>query len=163
MSENWIPIIAILSVFGSTAYIGYLIVDGLKFRHRALQAREFQQKLLDRVGSAQDLSAVLNSEGTTRLLTSLGDAGVAGPHARILRATQSGVVLAVLGVALFLYVFMQPRLYEDTQQAISLIATIALALGVGLVGAGGAAYMLSRRMGILNASGQNHTTVIGAR
>ncbi len=153
MSDNWIPIIIVPCIFACIAYVAFLLVDGFKYRQRAVQAREFQQKLLDRVTSAQDLSLVLSSEGTARLLTSLGREGASGTHGRILRAIQAGVVLLCLGVALFLYVRFTPQLLEDTQEGMTLVATIALALGVGCVGAAGAAYFMSSRMGILDARG----------
>ena len=144
-----IPLAGIIGTFGSIAYIGFLIVDGLKYRHRALQAREFQQKLLDRVTTAQDLGIVLSSQGTAKLLTSLAD-HASGPRERILRAVQPGVVFVTVGLGLFAYQWFNPSLSGDAQSANALIATVALALGVGLIGAAAAAYIVSRRMGMLD-------------
>ena len=147
MEDILIPLAGILGAFGTITYIAYLIVDGVKFRQRALQARELQQKLLDRVSTAQDLGTVLSSPGTANLLTSL-DVQAAGPRERIVAAFQTGIVLGVLGVALFAYQWFMP-LSEDGRSANALVATIAVALGIGLIGSGAAAYAMSRRLGML--------------
>ena len=149
MADILIPLAGILGAFGTITYIAYLIVDGLKFRQRAMQARELQQKLLDRVTTAQDLGAVLSSPGTASLLTSL-DVHTGGPRERIVTALQTGIVLGVLGLALFAYQWFTP-LSEDGRSANALVATIAVAIGIGLIGSVAAAYAMSRRLGMLES------------
>jgi hypothetical protein len=147
VADILIPLAGILGAFGTVTYIAYLIVDSMKFRQRALQARELQQKLLDRVTTAQDLGTVLSSPGTANLLTSL-DVHSAGPRERIVSALQTGIVLSVLGFALFVYQWFMP-LSEDGRSANALVATIAVALGIGLIGSGAVAYAMSQRLGML--------------
>ena len=154
-----IPIVALISVFGSTAYIAYVILAAIRSRHQTRLTSEFQQKLLDRIGSAQELGAFLSSEGGARMLASLSPAHAAGaPHTRILRALQAGLVLLALGAALFLYIFVR-SLPVEGEDAIAMIATIATAVGIGLLGAAAASYRLSRRMGLLDGRSREAAAV----
>ena len=149
-TEMLVSIVAITAVFGASAYIAYLIVEAMRARQRMRLTSEFQAKLLDRVGSAQELGAFLNSEGGARLLATMSPSRLeGGPHQRILRALQTGVVLLALGVALFVYIGVRalPIAGEDV---VAMIATVSCALGVGLLMAAGASYRVSTRMGLLN-------------
>jgi hypothetical protein len=150
-----VPIVALISVFGSTAYIAYVILAAVRSRQQTRLASEFQQKLLDRISSAQELGAFLSSEGGARILASLSPARAAGtPQTRILRALQAGLVLLALGAGLFLYIALRPLPVEG-EDAVAMIATISTALGVGLLGAAGASYRLSKHMGLLNGRSHN--------
>lgn len=158
MLDDLIPIVALLSVFGSISWIVWVITDALRQRHQLRVASEFHTKLLDRLSSARDLGEFLNSEGGVRFLNSLSGGGPRAPQTRIVRATVSGVVLLVVGVSLFLFVQVNPDMWRDVQRSMNFVATIALALGLGLILAAGAAYALSRRMGLLDAhDGPRHT------
>jgi hypothetical protein len=149
-SAMLVAIVAITGVFGSTAYIAYVVLEAIRSRQRARLTSEFQQKLLDRVGSAQELGAFLSSEGGARILESLSPAQAAGgPHQRILRALQAGLVLLALGIGLFIYIGSRALPLEG-EDAVAMIATISTAIGVGLLMAAGASYGMSRRMGLLN-------------
>jgi ABC-type protease/lipase transport system fused ATPase/permease subunit len=149
-TESLTAIVALISVFGSAAYFAYVVLEAIRSRQRTRLTSEFQQKLLDRISSAQELGAFLSSEGGARILATLSPARAAGaPHTRILRALQAGLVLFALGVALFVYIAIRPLPIEGAD-AIAMIATISTALGVGLLAAAAASYRLSQRLGLLN-------------
>jgi hypothetical protein len=149
-TEMLVAIVAMTGAFGSTAYIAYLIVDAIRSRQRTRLTSEFQAKLLDRVGSAQELGAFLNSEGGTRMLAALSATRLeGGPHQRILRALQAGLVLLALGLGLFLYIGVR-ALPTEGEDVVAMIATVSCALGVGLLMAAGVSIRISRRMGLLN-------------
>jgi hypothetical protein len=149
-TEMLVAIVGMTSVFGSTAYLAYVVLEAIKSRQRTRLTSEFQQKLLDRVGSAQELGAFLSSDAGAQMLKSLSPPHVGGgPHQRILRALQAGFVLLALGVGLFLYILSR-TLPLQGEDAIAMTATVATALGVGLLVAAGASYRMSRRMGLLN-------------
>jgi hypothetical protein len=144
-----VPIVAMTVAFGTTAYIAYLIVEAIRSRQRTRLTSEFQAKLLDRVGSAQELGAFLNSEGGARMLATLSPTRLeGGPHHRILRALQAGLVLLALGLGLFLYIGVR-ALPAEGEDVIAMIATVSCAVGVGLLMAAGASYRIARRMGLL--------------
>jgi len=128
----------------------FTIVNGLRRWHQQRMLNQFQTKLLDRIGSVNELGAFLNTEAGTRFLKGLTTVNeAAGPHVRILRAVQSGAVFTTLGLGLYLYGWFTPLLRGSTVNSINAIATILFALGVGLLGSAALAYRLSKQMGLL--------------
>src|SRR6185369_14526553 len=113
----------------------------------------FQTKLLDRIGSVNELGAFLNTDAGASFLkglTTVAEEG-AGPQARILRAVQSGAVLATVGVGLYLYGWLTPTIPGDLTNGINAVATICLGVGVGFLAAAALSYRLSKQMGLLSA------------
>jgi hypothetical protein len=139
--EFLIPIVVVPTVFGSVAYVAYLVVELFRSRHRVKATVEVQSKLIERL-AASDIGVFLTSENGARLMEALGEQPArAQAHVRILRALQSGVVVLAVGLGLFAYAAMRalPPELEDT----------VVALGVGLLAAAGASLALSRRLGLL--------------
>jgi len=151
MEDILIPIVAITGVFGSASFIAWVILEAIRTRQQATLAREFSNKLLDRVSSAQEFAAMMNSEAGERFLAHMSGARADSPaHTRILKSTQMGFVLLALGVGLFLFGFMTPALLLEANQTINVFATIATSLGAGLLLAAAAAYVISKSLGLLN-------------
>ncbi len=150
MNEVLIPIFAIVGSFGSLCYLAYVIRETIQSRQQGRLASEFNNKLLDRVSSAQELGALLNSDGGARLMATLSGPQRGTAHERILKSLQAGLVLLALGVGLFVYSFFTPTLDYEAMQALAAFATIGVSLGVGLLLAAGAALTMSRRLGLLH-------------
>jgi hypothetical protein len=145
-----VPIFGIVFTFGSISYVAYVILEAVRARQHARLTSELQHKLLDRVGSSQELSALLNTEGGARLLATMSPGPTeGGPASRILRALQAGCVLLAVGVGLFLFAGAR-ALPVDSETVVTMIATLATALGIGLLLATGASYALSQRLGLLD-------------
>ena len=159
VSDDWIAIVALVSVFGSISWVAWVITDALRQRSQLKVASEFHGKLLDRLSSARDFGDFLNSEGGVRFLNSLAGGGPKAPQTRIIRAVVLGIVLLTLGFALFLFVWFSPTLGDDTRRGIIFVATIAVALGVGLIVAAAVSYSMSRRMGLLVQDDRPRNTV----
>jgi hypothetical protein len=139
-----------LGAFAMVSWIVFTIVNGIGRSHQQRILGQFQTKLLDRIGSVSELGAFLNSDAGARFLKGLTTVSeAAGPHIRILRAVQSGAVLATLGLGLYLYGWLTPTLRAGTVNSINAIATILFGLGVGLLASAWLAYRLSQRMGLL--------------
>ena len=141
-----IPIFGIVFTFGTTMYIAYVILEILRTRHRVRATSELQAKLIDRLGP-QDIGAFLTSDNGNRLLKAFAEQGDSAPL-RILRALQAGLVLLSVGVSLFIYSAVR-ALPLEAEDGIAFFATVGTALGVGLLAAAGASYVLSRRLGLL--------------
>ena len=155
------PVLIVGVVFITTAWVISIFVEAFRHRAQVRAAAEFQGKLLDKIGSTQEFGEFLNSAGGTRFLDSVRIETEAGPHVRVLRALQSGIVLSLLGVGLF--VLMSARqLPYDAEDGMAVFATLALATGVGLLIAAGATFAMSRRMGLMNGrDGARHAADIG--
>ena len=137
------------------AWIVYTLVEGVRRWHQQRTLGQSQVKLLDKIGSVDELGAFLNTEGGTRFLKSLALEGASqggGPQLRILRAVQGGAVLLTLGVGLFLYGALHASLSASSRNAVDLTATIFLTIGLGLLVSAGISYRLSRRMGLIIGS-----------
>ena len=148
-----LPLIPI-SAFAAIAWVIYIIVDGYRRRQQARMAAEFHSKLLERIGSAREFGEFLNTTGGTKFLDSLTIERESGPHVRILRAVQTGLVLLSLGVGLFMVGWWSPWLPLEGHNVLNIFGAIAASLGVGLLLSAAASFGLSKRLGLIN--GESH-------
>jgi hypothetical protein len=145
-----------LGAFVMVSWIVYTTVNGLRRWHQQRMLSQFQTKLLDRIGSVNELGAFLNTEAGASFLkglTTVTEAGT-GPHGRILRAVQSGAVLATLGVGLYLYGWLTPTIPGELTNAINAVATIFCGIGVGFLVSAALSYRLAKQMQLLDAEQQ---------
>jgi len=154
-----IPIFIVGFVFGTISWIAFVILEAVRSRQRIQATSALQGKLIDRLG-ADDIGVFLNSENGSQMLRALANQPTGDlAHVRILRALQSGLVLSVVGLGMFLYSGSQTLLLE-VQDGIRLFATLALSLGVGLLLAAGASYRMSKRMGLLKTAGDGSAPAV---
>ena len=150
MLDDLIP----FGAFAMVSWVVYVIVvAGFQGWYQRRTQSQFQSKMLDKIGSVHELGAFLNTDAGTRFLKGL-TSEAAAPQVRILRAVQTGTVLASLGIGLYLYGWMTPTIPGDAINGINAVATILFALGVGFLGAATLAYRLSKQMGLLSAEEQ---------
>ena len=135
-----------------TAWLFYTLVTGIQAWYQRRVQAQFQSKMLDKIGSVSELGQFLNSDAGLRFVKGLGGDAV-GPHARILKAVQSGLVLGMLGIGLFLYDWWSPTVPDGAAHAINAVATILLSLGIGFLVSALASYRLSKRFGVLPGDG----------
>jgi len=139
-----------------SAFVVYTIVEGLRRWHQQRVLNQFQTKLLDRIGSVSELGAFLNTDAGTRFLKGLTTISqTAAPQVRILRASQSGAVLATLGLGLYLYGWLTPTIRGEVTNGINAIATILFCIGVGFLASAALSYRLSKQMGLLSPDDQH--------
>lgn len=140
--------------FAMVSWIFFVVVDGIRRWHQQRVLSQFQLKMLDRIGSVNELGAFLNTEAGTRFLKGLTTLSEpAHPGSRILRAVQSGAVLATLGLVLYLYGWLTPTVREVTN-GINAVATILFGIGVGFLISAAVSYRLSKHMGLLSTGDQ---------
>lgn len=120
--------LAILAVFGTTAWTAWLIFSTLRYYVEARVRAAAQDKLLLRVGSPEALTAFLASPAGIRFLRTL-EPQPKEAWRGIIHTTQSAIVLAVLGIAIFLYRWSAP---EDGNGLLPFgIGCLALAVAFG--------------------------------
>jgi hypothetical protein len=137
--------------------IGWLIRTIINYRRWNRLSKiqtDIHTKLLDRFTQNEDLLAYMQTPSGKRFLESApipldGETKpIAAPLARILWSIQAGVVLLVFGVGL---VLLSARLITEVATAMSVFGTMAIALGAGFVISAFAAYLASRRFGLLDS------------
>jgi hypothetical protein len=127
------------------AWIAWTILTSVRrFKIAKLQA-EVQTKLLDKVGSAQDLLAYAQTEAGREMLESL-KVEQHSPHARILGALQTSIVMICLGAALL---FLRGRV-TGSEEGFLVFGTLSTMLGFGFGLSAIASYYLSKSFGLLN-------------
>jgi hypothetical protein len=147
--EEMAPIIVVPVMMLVTGWIVKMVGQNRRLNKLAAMNAELQAKVLDKLGSAQDIIAYLGTEAGSRLL----DAPVMereGPYSRILSSVQAGIVLALVGIAVLVVRSMSPGL---DQNGMAFLGVIALALGVGFVLSAVAAHALSKSYGLINGRG----------
>jgi len=137
--------------------IGWLLRAAIEYRVWARANKiqtETHSKIFDRLTSHDDVLAYVQSPVGQRFLnmapmrSDFGTRAAGSPANRILWSAQLGVVLTLGGAGLFL---SRNNVVYEAAQAIYVVATVTIALGIGFVLSSLAAYLLSRQLGLLNA------------
>ena len=123
---------------GQMALFGLVIwvVSG-RLQERARLRMELQARMLERFASPAELEDFLESEGGRRLLGALSPRQTVAP--RLLLAVQAGVVVTMIGFGL-----LMTGNKDLLDQGIVIVA-----LGLGLLGSTGVAWILARMWGLL--------------
>jgi hypothetical protein len=82
------------------------------------------------------------------VLAEAGPRPLGAPVSRILWSFQAGIVLAVAGIGL---VFVSGRVIDEVGQGFSVLGVLAIAVGIGFILSGVAAWLISRRMGLFDS------------
>jgi len=141
-------LIIIPAMFGTFGFIVWVIVDGFRRRQQTRVFTEIHSKLLDRIGTAKEFGEFFGSDAGQQFLNSLSSSEAGAPQIRILRSMQTGLVLVLLGIALFLLVTVRSFSIEAVDGFV-VIATAATAIGTALLISTAVSYVLSKRMGLI--------------
>jgi hypothetical protein len=109
---------------------------------------EVQAKLLEKVGSGQELLAYAQTDAGMQLLESLKMERVA-PHGRIIGALQTGIIFLMLGLA---FLILRYQVSVADQEGFAILGTLSSSLGTGFALSAAASYYLSKSFGLLNGS-----------
>jgi hypothetical protein len=123
--------------------LGWIVATVGRVRIAGRQT-EVWGRMVDKLGP-EDVSALFAQGGGRALEAVL--VGPDRPHARIIVAAQSGVVLLVMGIALLASSLTAARVP-------AVVGVLVTALGTGLVGAAGVGYWLSNQWGLLSLHGE---------
>jgi len=145
--------LAFLVVSGILVWIIRMIVMSRRWNKLSKVQYDVHSKLLDRFTSNEDLLAYMQTEAGRRFLEAaplrLPDEpqSLAAPFSRILWSMQVGIVLLLTGIG-FLYV--SSTFIDEPAELFRVLGVVALALGGGFLVSAAAAYLLSRRLGLLD-------------
>jgi hypothetical protein len=122
-----------------------------RIKHAGRQA-DLNAKLLEKFSSGHELVEYMNSEAGKKFLESaLVEPQRGSPYARILVSVQAGIILAALGVALFLV----GRQVPEATQGFVAFGTVAVTLGAGFLVSAAASYRLSKSFGLLGTGSES--------
>jgi hypothetical protein len=140
------------------------LVDHRRWLRMSKIQTDAHSKVFDRLSSNEDLLAYIQSPAGQKFLESAplpieGPHSIAAPIGRILFTAQLGTVITFVGFAL---VFANRRLagsvpdYYQAEPFFLTASVLAIAIGVGFLASAGVAYLLSRRLGLLDAPTSSH-------
>ncbi len=141
---------------GGLVYLGRAIVEHRRWLYATKLQADAQTKILDRLSAAEDLLSYLQSPVAQRLIASEPPRATAGPSiaapiARVLWSAQTGIVLALAGIGLWIGA---NRAFDELAAALRIVASVAVAVGVGFVVSAAVSIALSRRLGLLQPPGE---------
>src|SRR5687767_10868436 len=94
-------LIIVPAFFFMVGFIVWTIVSSVQRRQRMRLLVEFNNRLIDRLGSVSDFGEFAKTEAGAKFLDSvMADAPLLRPGERILRAIQIGIVLVVVALGL---------------------------------------------------------------
>lgn len=146
MSPDYIIAITVPGMFSWFAWI--IFGTFRRWKIAKLQA-DVQSRLLERVGSGQDLLAYAQTDAGRQLLESLKVEQVAqpAPHGKIIGAFQAGIVLFFFGIAML---WLRSHVSVANVDGFTIFGALAIAVGVGFGLSAVASYYLSRSFGLMS-------------
>lgn len=155
MFQNVTIATVFISIAVAVVWLIRTVVEQRRWYRTSKVHTEVHNKLLDRFTSNEDLMAYIQTDAGRRFLESAPlsiDAAprqVGAPFSRILWSLQVGIVLAAGAIGLL---FVSGRVIDEIAQPLFAIGVLALTVGVGFMVSAAASLLLSRRLGMLEAS-----------
>ena len=135
-----------IGAFVMTAYMTKVFVDAFRRSRQMKLAAEFHNKLLERIGSAEEFGRLLESDGGQRFVESITIERV-DPLARVTGSLQTGIVMTAFALGLM---YLAPRV-SNGNEGFSVLGVLFLALGIGFIVSAVSAYLLARSHGVVAA------------
>lgn len=145
---------AFLIGVGVVIWIIRLVVLQRRWNRMSKVQFDTHAKLLDRFTSNEDLLAYIQTPAGRRFLEAMPipiqdqPRAIGAPLSRILWSVQAGVVLAAAGGGLLV---ISSNFTDEPAQFFMVIGVIILALGAGFLISALAAYVISRRLGLMDS------------
>jgi hypothetical protein len=139
---------------GVVIWIIRLIVLQRRWNRMSKVQFDTHAKLLDRFTSNEDLLAYIQTPAGRRFLEAMPipiqdqPRAIGAPLSRILWSVQAGVVLAAAGVGMLI---VSSSFTDEPAQFFLVVGAIILALGAGFMISALAAYIISRRLGLMES------------
>ena len=150
---------AFVVVISTLVWLIRTVIDHRRWNRLSKIQAEVHTKLMDRFSSNDELLTYVQTPSGRRFLES-GPSPLqesvpvmSAPLSRILWSIQLGSVMLVSGVGLL---FLSGRAIEEAREFFYIAGCLATAIGAGFVVSAAAAYILSRRLGLLERPVQNH-------
>jgi hypothetical protein len=165
MITSMIVLTGLMTLLGVVAWLIKSAIDHRRWLRQSKVQNEAHNKLFDRLTANEDLLAYIQTPVGRRFLESAplqaeGYAALPGaPVTRILWSVQAGAVASMIGLG---FLFVSSRFSSDTtgfaeaSPAVFLVGCVITAAGIGFVLSAVAAFVLSKRLGLLPAPESSH-------
>jgi hypothetical protein len=154
VNGDLIAFFVFLGVVSAILWLLRLLLQNRRWNKIFRVQTEMHSKLLDKLGSNQELISYFGTDAGRRFLEispiaaaleSPRPSGLAGAVTRILAPLQFGIVSTLAGIGL-LYI----RGYFEDSEALLIVGTLALMLGIGLILSAGISWIIAHRFGLLS-------------
>ena len=155
MSDNMSMVLVLPAMFFSIAWVVWIVTSSRRRSRIAEIQRDIHAKLFEKFGSSQELIEYLKTEAGSRFLDS-ATIEQTKPFGRVLGSIQAGLILLLLGVAMFFVRLTMPSVgwnpVDQAQTAHGFLAVsfLLLALGIGFLASAAASYRLSKNWGLFD-------------
>ena len=145
-------------VLGTLVWLIRTVLDQRRWSRLSKIQAEVHSKLMDRFSNNDELLTYVQTPSGRRFLESgpsplpESTTVIAAPVSRILWSLQAGAVLLFAGLGLL---FLSGRTVPDAAPFFYVAGSITAALGAGFLVSAAAAYLLSRKLGLLDRPGSN--------
>jgi flagellar biogenesis protein FliO len=147
-----IPMVVSLGFFAALVWIIRIFVDSRRWNRTFKQQSEIHGRLIEKLGTNQDLVAYMETEAGKRFLMNSPNAsdlefGQRMPNtvSRVLTSLTTGIVLALVGVGFLLL----RNAGSDTPEPMLITGTLLLMPGIGFILSAGVTWVLARRLGLM--------------
>ena len=150
---------AFIILLGTIVWLIRTVIEHRRWNRLSKIQADVHTKLMDRFSSNDELLTYVQTPSGRRFLESgpspLQESArtMSAPFSRILWSVQVGAVLLVSGMGLL---FLSGRAIQEAREFFYIAGCLATALGAGFVVSAGAAYALSRRLGLLDRHVAEH-------
>jgi hypothetical protein len=143
-----------MTALGVVAHIGRGLLEHRRWLHAMKVQTEAHTKIVERLGSNEELMAYVQSPAGQRFLTTTAQAAdtetrgysAPAPVGRILGSAQIGVVTAFGGLGLWM---AKNHVIDELAQVLSVLSVLGVALGLGFVLSAAVAYGMSKQLGLI--------------
>ena len=143
---------AFVIILSTIVWLIKTVIEHRRWNRLSKIQAEVHTKLMDRFSSNEELLTYVQTPSGRRFLESgpspLQETGPAmsAPFSRILWSVQLGAILLVSGLG---FLFLSGRALPEAREFFYIAGCLASAVGAGFVVSAAAAYVLSRRLGLL--------------
>jgi hypothetical protein len=145
---------------GMIVWLIRTLIDYRRWSRLSKVQTDVHTKILDRFSSNEDMLAYIQSPAGSRFLQSspitldAGPRSVGAPLSRILWSVQGGLVLLAGGIG---FLIVSARVAGEDSQPLQAVGVLAIALGVGFVASAIISFVISRRLGLIEAPARPET------
>jgi hypothetical protein len=150
--HDMVPIILFPVFFLAIVWVVRIFVDSRRWNRTFKQQSEIHSRLIEKLGTSQELVAYMETEAGKRFLMNTPNAsdlefGQRMPNtvSRVLTSLSTGIVLALVGVGFLLL----RNAGTDTPEPMLITGTLLLMPGLGFILSAGATWFLAKRLGLM--------------